>query len=103
VNLFSKYQEEALKSHGNLEENVKLLQEMPKNFCLNQQEIEEMSDKEYLKEFAKGPCSPTLILPGFLSTKLNVEIDCKELKEKNPRVFEQCGWNACSKHSYEVI
>ena len=85
-----------------MEENVKLIQAMPKNFCLGGQNNAYLSNKGYLKAFAKGPCSPTLILPGFLSTKLSVKIDCVELQSKNPRIFQQCGWNACSKHYYEV-
>jgi hypothetical protein len=76
---------------------------MPKNFCLEGKDINTLSDKEYLKAFAKGPCSPTLVLPGLLSTKLSVKIDCLELKSQNPRVFKQCGWNACTKHYYEVF
>jgi len=75
---------------------------MPKNFCINERDPESITDKEYLKAFAEGPCNPTLVLPGLLSTKLVVTIDCEELRSKNPRIFRECGWNACQKSWYHV-
>lgn len=62
-----------------------------------------MTNKEYLKQFAKGPCSPTVVLPGLMSTKLAVEIDCELFKNENSAVFKACGWTDCSKSFYEVI
>jgi hypothetical protein len=70
--------------------------------CINKKDPSTLSNKEYLKEFAAGPCNPSLVLPGLLSTKLIVQIDCKELREKNPRMFRECGWNACEKKWYQV-
>ena len=75
---------------------------MPPNFCINGKDTKTLNDKEYLKEFSKGPCNPTMVLPGLLSTKLSVKIDCEILKNDDPRIFEKCGWNACTKHYYEV-
>lgn len=40
-----------------------------------------MSEKEYLIEFSKGPCSPIIIIPGLTGTKLIVEINCEELRD----------------------
>jgi hypothetical protein len=65
--------------------------------CINKKDPSTLSDKEYLKEFAAGPCSPTMILPGLISTKLMVQIDCEELMDKNPKTFSACLWNGCKK------
>lgn len=51
--------------------------------------------KDYLKKFAQGPCSPVLLLPGVMGTRLVVEIDCEKIREHEPLVFKSCGWNAC--------
>lgn len=51
--------------------------------------------KDYLKAFAKGPCSPIIIVPGVMASKLVVEIQCRILQERQPEIFKQCGWNAC--------
>lgn len=40
------------------------------NYCLN--EKHELTTKEKMIEFAKGPCSPIMMIPGILSTKLRV-------------------------------
>jgi hypothetical protein len=70
--------------------------------CINNKDPSSLSDKEYLKEFAAGPCNPTMILPGLISTKLMVEIDCEELMEKDPETFFACDWNACENKLNEV-
>jgi hypothetical protein len=69
---------------------------------LNGKEISEEDPKSYLKEFALGPCSPLMILPGLLNTKIVVQIDCETLKKENEEVFTTCGWTDCQKNSYEV-
>lgn len=69
--------------------------------CLNGKNPDNMSRKDMLKEFAKGPCSPLIILPALLSTRLIVEIDCETLRGKNPGLFKLCGWNSCKKDFYE--
>ena len=38
---------------------------------------------------------PILLLPGILGTRLQIEIDCEVLRDKNKAVFEECGWNSC--------
>ena len=70
-------------------------------FCTNGKDPSNLSKKEILIEFSKSPCSPLVVLPGILSTKLSVEIDCNTLKTKNPEVFNACGWNSCKKEFYE--
>lgn len=55
-----------------------------------------MSPNAYLEAFRRGPCSPVIVLPGIIGTKLRMEVDCKLLKEKHPDVFESCGWTTCS-------
>lgn len=38
--------------------------------------MEGKSLHEKLEAFKKGPCSPTLLVPGIMGTKLIVSIDC---------------------------
>ena len=87
---------------GNLEQNLSILQSLPANFCLDGKSPNSLNNKEYLKAFSKGPCNPSVILPGLLGIKLMVTIDCEELKQKNSAIFSQCGWTDCTKHFYEV-
>ena len=51
--------------------------------------------KEYLKAFAKGPCNPTIFIPGITASKLKVVIDCMEMKLYNFDLFSACGWSSC--------
>ncbi len=69
--------------------------------CLNGQDPSKLTKKQYLIEFAKGPCSPTVLIPGTLSTKLTLTIDCKMLQKEEPEIFQKCGWNSCSKKFWE--
>lgn len=73
----------------------------PKNYCLNLKNKAKMKRKEILKEFAKGPCSPLILVPGVMATKLIIEIDCEKLRKHEFETFSQCGWNACKKKSSE--
>ena len=43
-----------------------------------------------------------MLLPGIFSTKLIVEINCEDLRENDPELFEQCGWTDCHREFYEV-
>lgn len=61
-----------------------------------------MNHKQYLKEFAKGPCSPVMLIPGLLATKLMVKLNCEILMKYNNETFKKCGWNSCSKGFWEV-
>ena len=75
--------------------------EKRKHVCLNGKDPRTMTHKEILKEFSKGKCSPLIIVPGLLSSKLTVEIYCEELKDTHPELFTLCGWTNCIKKSYE--
>lgn len=65
------------------------------NLCYDGQNPSKWSDKKKLEEFAKGPCSPVVILPGISGSNLNVEIDCKKLKDSDNDTFKTCGWACC--------
>lgn len=52
-------------------------------------------DKRKLEEFAKGPCSPAVLLAGIGGSTLRVMIDCPKLLLSSPEVFLVCGWNGC--------
>jgi hypothetical protein len=66
--------------------------------CLNGKNPINMSKKDILKEFARGKCSPMVIVPGLLSTKLIARIkSCQKLQDLYPELFKLCGWNACEK------
>lgn len=73
-----------------------------KFLCLNGKDPATLSHKDNLREFAKGPCSPLMILPSLLSTRLVLDIECRVLRKENPQLFKACGWNACSKRFYQV-
>ena len=76
---------------------LKEVQQLPKDFCLNSKPRENLSKKQMLTEFAKGPCNPIILAPGVMSTKLVVKVKCQELREQEPNTFSLCGWNACEK------
>lgn len=71
-----------------------------KYFCINGRNSENLTQKQQLEEFIKGPCSPIIIVPGILGTSLRVEIDCGILKTKNPEIFSSCGWETCSPYQF---
>ena len=74
--------------------------ELPKeyqNICLNKHPgAKGMKNKEKLKEFAKGPCSPVILLPGLMGSKLRIQIDCYKFKKHHHKVFHHCGWRSCT-------
>ena len=51
-----------------------------KNICINGEDPTYLSTKEQLKLFVQGQCSPIIMVPGMLGTKLQAEIDCEVLK-----------------------
>lgn len=64
--------------------------------CLNGKPPDTLSKKQILEEFSKGPCSPAILVPGLLSTKLVVQIlDCEKLKNEFPDLFQNCGFSRC--------
>ena len=60
---------------------------MDDNHCLNGKIRNNLSLKENLIEFARGPCNPIVLIPGLLSTKLMVKIDCQKLQQFNSEIF----------------
>lgn len=77
------------------------LKSFPENFCLNKIPKKDLTKKQILIEFAKGPCSPLMLVPGVMGSKLTVEINCEELKLNEFDVFKSCGWTDCEKKRYE--
>ena len=71
------------------------------NYCVNKKEIS--SIKEKIEEFAYGPCSPVMLIPGVLSTKLSIKFDCETFRENNPTIFTECGWNSCDRSSWNIF
>ena len=65
------------------------------NYCYDGQDPIFWTRKEKLQAFAKGPCSPAILIPGIAGSVLQVTIDCKVLKKTNPAIFRSCGWNGC--------
>ena len=64
--------------------------------CTNGKNPSKLGRKEYLDEFAKGPCTPLIIEGGLAGTKLKVKIDCDELKKYGKELFNDCGWKTCN-------
>ena len=73
------------------------LQNIPKFYCTNGLDLTDAPLKVRLFEFARGPCSPLVIVPGVTATKLVIQIDCKVFREKERQIFDSCGWTDCEK------
>lgn len=77
--------------------------------CLvSEEETTKILEKKYdiygkeVKEeirFIVGKCHPVLLIPGMLSTKLQVRINCKKLSNDEPDIFKKirfyCGQEVC--------
>lgn len=50
----------------------------------------------YLEEFNKGPCNPTIFVPGIAGSTLVASIECLKLLNGDRQLFESCGWKTCS-------
>ena len=75
--------------------------ELNKFECTNGKNPSSLSNKEYLKEFAKGKCSPFVIVPAMTASRLVLVINCKVLKKENNEIFKSCGWTSCKKSKFE--
>lgn len=75
---------------------------LPKNHCLNGKDPKTLSAKQNLLEFARGPCTPAILVPGIFASRLMIEIDCDSLRQNQPDVFSVCGWNSCEKNWWEA-
>ena len=68
--------------------------------CINGKDPSDLTEKEQLIEFTKGPCAPVILVPGISASKLSVNIDCQTLQSSSPEVFKACGWSTCSKWKF---
>ena len=91
-----------MEKNGYLKKNLELIGNFPKNYCIGRRNPDDMTHKEYLHAFSQGKCNPTVIVPGLISTKLIVEIDCEVLLKENPKLFEYCGWERCARSFWHV-
>jgi len=71
--------------------------------CTNGTDPLSLSKHDYLTAFAQGPCAPVAVIPGITGSKLIARIDCPVLKESNPKLFADCGWNACEKGFLKLV
>ncbi len=57
-------------------------------------DFQNMLLKDKLKLFAKGPCSPILIVPSIMGTRLVAKINYKVLKKTNPYLYKKCKFDS---------
>ena len=69
-----------------------------KNICYRGKSPVLWNNKRKLEEFAKGPCSPTVLVAGIGASDLMVSIDCPTLFSSDPSVFHTCGWTGCGEN-----
>ena len=91
-----------LENKGTQYLNEQRLRLLPGFLCTAGQDPSLMNDKDYLKAFAKGLCSPTVVIPGLMSTKMVVELDCPVFREHHPKIFRECGFTHCKKKWWDV-
>lgn len=65
------------------------------NICYDGKDPSTWTEKKKLQEFAKGPCSPVVLVSGIGASDLQIEIDCETLYKSDPDVFSTCGWTGC--------
>lgn len=73
------------------------------NICTNGADPMKLSNRAYLAQFAAGPCSPVMLLPGILGSALRVSIDCVKLRQADPSTFGICGWSSCPGDSHYTL
>ena len=71
--------------------------------CTGGVDPSKMNAKDYLAAFARGPCTPVIVLAGISGTKLQIQIDCQTLRANNPTVFDQCRWTSCTGLNNNII
>ena len=65
------------------------------NICYGGKSPSTWNEKKKLQEFAKGPCSPAVLVSGIGASDLQIIIDCETLYKSDPGVFHTCGWTGC--------
>ena len=78
--------------HPDHVESFKKVVSSTKWVCTGGQDPSTLSNQEYVRAFAAGPCNPTVVLPGIAGSKLVATIDCKKFKKSSPSTFKACGW-----------
>ena len=59
--------------------------------------IRNITNHNYIEAFKEGPCSPIILIPGYMGTKLEfVMEDSKLFRESHPEIIEKCGWKDLS-------
>jgi hypothetical protein len=67
-----------------------------RNLCYNHKDLRNSTESEKLKAFIKGPCTPVSFTPGYMGSRLRIEItSCKLFQETYPEHFASCHWNSC--------
>ena len=73
--------------------------------CLNldpksKKDIKKFSQLSHVQKvnlFKKGPCSPIVLIPGYMATKLEfIMKDCNIFRKNHPNIMKSCGWNTCT-------
>lgn len=91
----------AMKENSNSEHTEKFLSQLEElkaaklYVCTNGIMPSQLTPSQYLEQFAKGPCSPTVALPGIMGSKLVAEIECEAFQKGDPETFSACGWTGC--------
>ena len=73
------------------------------NICTNGKPATKLTQKDYMTEFAKGPCAPVILIPGLLGSVLQIKIDCPTLRSSDPTTFKNCGWSNCKSEGGETL
>jgi hypothetical protein len=71
--------------------------------CTGGKNPAQMTNIEYLKAFAAGPCTPLVAMAGISGTKLKLSINCAVLKSQRPDVFSGCGWSSCERSMTSLL
>ena len=81
-----------------------------KNGKLNYATIKSVALKNRLK-FAHGPCNQTIMVPGLFASRIDVQIQCEEIRKEGKTLKEEldfyCGEDLCKKehiveHTYWI-
>ncbi len=51
---------------------LKQISNLPQFYCTNGKDPSLMKNKEILIEFSQGPCSPLMLVPGIMATRMAV-------------------------------
>jgi hypothetical protein len=71
-----------------------------KNKCVNGKDVDKLNAKDYLREFAKGPCNPVINVPAMTSGRIMLDMVCSQAKTNYAKTWETCGWFVpCNKKS----